>query len=206
MDNMIGVNIRFHREQRAWTQEHLAAVSGIDVRTIQRAERGTKLSADSLQAVAAAFDLSVDELRKPPKPIADAKARFKLIRLSRIERAADLRNLLPTGACQFGYEGITDEVQEDAIAEFERDLNDAGNLWSDLDPVQKLELLRSLEHHFTALAALGLAVAAGSEPLRLRSEHIENPFRIDVLHVVISKASEPKLFAMRDRTAPVQFQ
>jgi hypothetical protein len=39
-----------------------------------------------------------------------------------------------------------------------------------------------------------------------RSEHIENPFTIDVLHVVISKASEPKLFAMRDRTAPVQFQ
>lgn len=206
MDDMIGVNIRFHREQRAWTQEHLAAVSGIDVRTIQRAECGTKLSADSLQAVAAAFDLSVDQLRKPPKPIADAKDRFKLIRLSRVERAADLRNLLPTGACQFAYEGITDEAQEDAIAAFERDLNDAGNLWSDLDPVQKLELLRSLEHHFTTLAAFGLAVAAGSEPLRLRSEHIENPFTIDVLHVVISKASEPKLFAMRDRTAPVQFQ
>lgn len=206
MDDMIGVNIRFHREQRAWTQEHLAAVSGIDVRTIQRAERGTKLSADSLQAVAAAFDLSVDQLRKPPKPIADAKDRFKLIRLSRVARAADLRNLLPTGACQFGYKGITDEAQEDAIAAFERDLNDAGNLWSDLDPVQKLELLRSLEHHFTTLAAFGLAIAAGSEPLRLRSEHIENPFTIDVLHVVISKASEPKLFAMRDRTAPVQFQ
>jgi hypothetical protein len=84
--------------------------------------------------------------------------------------------------------------------------NDAGNLWSDLDPVQKLELLRSMEHQFTTLAGFGLIVAAGSEPLRLRSEHIEKPFTIDVLHVVISKASEPKLFAMRDRTAPVQFQ
>lgn len=206
MDDMIGVNIRFHREQRTWTQEHLAAVSGIDVRTIQRAERGTKLSADSLQALAAAFDLTVDQLRKPPKPLADAADRFKMIRLNRIERAADLRNLLPTGACQFGFDGITDEAHEDAIAEFQRDLDDAGNLWSDLDPVQKLELLRSMEHHFTTLAGFGLVVAAGSEPLRLRSEHIEKPFTIDVLHVVISKASEPKLFAMRDRTAPVQFQ
>jgi hypothetical protein len=52
----------------------------------------------------------------------------------------------------------------------------------------------------------GLIVAAGSEPLRLLSEYIEKPFTMDVLHVVISKASEPKLFAMRDRTAPVQFQ
>jgi len=206
MDDMIGVNIRFHREQRTWTQEHLAAVSGIDVRTIQRAERGTKLSADSLQALAAAFDLTVDQLRKPPKPLADAADRFKMIRLNRIERAADLRNLLPTGACQFGYDGITDEAHEDAIAEFQRDLDDAGNLWSDLDPVQKLELLRSMEHHLNTLAGFGLIVAAGNEPLRLRSEHIEKPFTIEVLHVVISKASEPKLFAMRDRTAPVQFQ
>ena len=206
MDDMIGVNIRFHREQRTWTQEHLAAVSGIDVRTIQRAERGTKLSADSLQALAAAFDLTVDQLRKPPKPLADAADRFKMIRLNRIERAADLRNLLPTGACQFGYDGITDEGHEDAIVEFQRDLDDAGNLWSDLDPVQKLELLRSMEHHFTTLAGFGLIVAAGSESLRLRSEHIEKPFTMDVRHVVISKASEPKLFAMRDRTAPVQFQ
>jgi transcriptional regulator with XRE-family HTH domain len=196
MDDMIGVNIRFHREQRTWTQEHLAAVSGIDVRAIQRAER-TKLSADSLQALAAAFDLTVDQLRKPPKPLADAADRFKMIRLNRIERAADLRNRLPTGACQFGYDGITNEAHEDAIAEFQRDLDDAGNLWSDLDPVQKLELLRSMEHHFTTLAGFGLIVAARGEPLRLRSEHVEKPFAIDVLHVVISKASEPKLFAMR---------
>jgi hypothetical protein len=63
-----------------------------------------------------------------------------------------------------------------------------------------------MEHHFTTLAGFGLIVAAGNEPLRLRSEHIEQPFTIDVLHIVISKASEPKLFAMRDRTAPVQFQ
>jgi transcriptional regulator with XRE-family HTH domain len=48
MNDMIGVNIRFQREERAWTQEHLATVSGIDVRTIQRAERGENISADSL--------------------------------------------------------------------------------------------------------------------------------------------------------------
>ena len=205
-DKMIGLNIRYHREQQAWTQEHLATVSGIDVRTIQRAERGEKLSADSLQALAAAFDLTVDELRKPPKPLADAKERFKVIRLTRLQRATDLRDFLPGGACQLNYEGIADDAQQDAVAEFERDLSDVGDVWSGLDAVQKLDLLRSFEHHFAILAGFGLIVAAGSEPLRLKSEHVEKPFSIDVLHIVISKASEPKLFAMRDRTAPVQFQ
>lgn len=206
MNDMTGLNIRFQREQRAWTQEHLATVSGIDVRTIQRAERGEKISADSLLGIANAFDLTVDQLRKPPKPIADAKDRFKVIRLRRLERATDLRDFLPVGACQLNSEGITNEAQEDAVAEFERDLSDVGDLWTDLDAVQKLELLRSLEHHFATFAGLGLIITAGNEPLRLRSEHIEKPFTIDVLHIVISTASEPKLFAMRDRTAPVQFQ
>ena len=85
MNDMIGLNIRFHREQRAWTQEHLAAVSGIDVRTIQRAERGEKISADSQLGIANAFELTVDQLRQPPKPIADAKDRFKVIRLRRLD-------------------------------------------------------------------------------------------------------------------------
>ena len=63
-----------------------------------------------------------------------------------------------------------------------------------------------MEHHFATLAGFGLVVAAGNEPLRPRSEHIEKPFTMDVRHVIISKASEPKLVATRDRTAPMQFQ
>jgi hypothetical protein len=42
--------------------------------------------------------------------------------------------------------------------------------------------------------------------LQIRSEQIDKPFTMHVLHVVISKASESKLFAMWDRTAPVSFQ
>jgi transcriptional regulator with XRE-family HTH domain len=82
MEDTICVFIRFQREQRAWTHEQLAETSGTDVRTIQRAEHGTKLSADSLQAIAGAFDLTVDQLRKAPKPIADAMERLKLIWLT----------------------------------------------------------------------------------------------------------------------------
>jgi hypothetical protein len=57
-----------------------------------------------------------------------------------------------------------------------------------------------------ALAGFGLIVAVAVDPLRLRGEHIEKPFTMNMLHVVISAADEPKLFAMWDRTAPIQFQ
>ena len=51
------------RERAAWTQEHLADAASIEVRTVQRAEKGKHISAETLQAIAGAFDMSVDGLR-----------------------------------------------------------------------------------------------------------------------------------------------
>ena len=45
------------REQRAWSQEHLATVSGLSVRTIQRLETSGAASHESRLALAAAFGL-----------------------------------------------------------------------------------------------------------------------------------------------------
>ena len=44
----IGSNIRKHRELRHWTQEELALASGVDVRTVQRAESGRPLALERL--------------------------------------------------------------------------------------------------------------------------------------------------------------
>jgi transcriptional regulator with XRE-family HTH domain len=205
MESMVGMNIRWQREQRAWTQEHLAAVAEVDVRTIQRAEAGELIAADTQQAIAAAFDITVAEMHLGPKPLAEARERFKLIRLHKVERGVDLRDDVPTDACNFAAPGVVDKAQEDAAAEFERDLADVNDVWNGLDAVTRLDLLRSLDAPLAALTALGLVVAVATEPIRMRSERLA-PFTMNVLYVVVSKASEPKLFAVRDRTAPVQFQ
>nr|WP_283254779.1 helix-turn-helix transcriptional regulator [Luteimonas galliterrae] len=43
------------REERGWSQEHLAAVSGLSARTIQRLEADGKASHESRLALASAF-------------------------------------------------------------------------------------------------------------------------------------------------------
>jgi transcriptional regulator with XRE-family HTH domain len=59
-----GSKIRELRERRAWTQEHLAEVAGIEsVRTVQRVENNETQKAETLQAIAAAFDVGVQDLR-----------------------------------------------------------------------------------------------------------------------------------------------
>ena len=53
--------IRQLREDRGWSQEQLAAVSGLSARTVQRLETGGSASLESRSALAAAF--GVDAIR-----------------------------------------------------------------------------------------------------------------------------------------------
>jgi transcriptional regulator with XRE-family HTH domain len=53
------------RLQRGWSQEQLAEISGLSVRTIQRLERGQTASVESLKALAAAFEIDFSDLREP---------------------------------------------------------------------------------------------------------------------------------------------
>jgi transcriptional regulator with XRE-family HTH domain len=58
--------IRMFREMRKWSQEQLAEVSGLNVRTIQRIEQGLSASIDTRRAIAAAFEFDdIDALNKP---------------------------------------------------------------------------------------------------------------------------------------------
>ena len=53
------------RLQRGWSQEQLAELSGLSVRTIQRLERGHPASAESLKAVASVFEIDFSQLKDP---------------------------------------------------------------------------------------------------------------------------------------------
>lgn len=54
--------IKRWREERHWSQEHMADLAGIGTRTIQRIENGEAASKDSLMALAAAFNVDVAAL------------------------------------------------------------------------------------------------------------------------------------------------
>lgn len=55
--------VRQEREKRAWSQEHLAGVTGLALRTIQRIESTGMASYESTSAIAAVLDLPVTALR-----------------------------------------------------------------------------------------------------------------------------------------------
>lgn len=61
-----GKRIQQLRTQHAWTQEQLADKTGLSARTVQRLERGETASMESIQGLAAIFDVSPEDLIAEP--------------------------------------------------------------------------------------------------------------------------------------------
>ena len=68
--------VRKIRLQRGWSQEQLAELSGLSVRTIQRIERGQSAGLESLKSLAAVFEVQVTDLQ--PELIMDTTTSAKL--------------------------------------------------------------------------------------------------------------------------------
>lgn len=56
--------VRKLRLQRGWSQEQLAQMSGLSVRTIQRIERGQKAGLESLKSLASVFEVDLSQLHE----------------------------------------------------------------------------------------------------------------------------------------------
>lgn len=56
------IRLRKLRLARQWSQDQLAALSGLNLRTIQRLESGAKISNESLRALAAVLEVSAESL------------------------------------------------------------------------------------------------------------------------------------------------
>lgn len=77
--------IRRWREERHWSQEHLADVAGVGLRTLQRIERGQAASSETLKALASAFNVDVVALAIDPE--------VEAAQIVRTKQARDVRAL-----------------------------------------------------------------------------------------------------------------
>lgn len=57
--------VRKLRLRRGWSQETLAEVSGLNVRTIQRIERGERAGLETLNALAAVLEVPITDIQEP---------------------------------------------------------------------------------------------------------------------------------------------
>jgi len=81
-----GMLVQKLRLQRGWSQEQLAELCALNVRTIQRVERGQTASAESLRSLASVFEVDFLDLKEPDmdKPNAPNVSMEETLALARV--------------------------------------------------------------------------------------------------------------------------
>ena len=82
--------IRKHRSARLWSQEQLADVSGLGLRTIQRIERGKTAGLESLKSLAAVFEVNIQDLQQ--ETVMDTKTNLSESEVEIIEHVKDIKD------------------------------------------------------------------------------------------------------------------
>lgn len=170
MHTIIGANIKKLRDTRAWTQEQLAAAAVVTERTIQRAEAGQPVAAESLQAIAGAFGVALEDLRRDEA--GDAAKRelknYETIPLVKVELGTELAGLMPPhGHMVEVFGNDAQPPPDDAIAELRQGIVDVGDIWRDVGPADHHRMLAELRPSLQALKVAGYFVSAGIHRMKV---------------------------------------
>ena len=85
--------IKRWREERSWSQDHLAEAADISLRTVQRIENGDSASRETIMALAAAFNVDVIALSVDSRAEAEKIARKERNKTTRALRLGFFINL-----------------------------------------------------------------------------------------------------------------
>lgn len=209
MPDELALCIKLFREMRQWSQEQLGAISGLNVRTIQRVEQGLSASLDTRRALARAFEFEdIDALNKPfPIP---SEEEFKATK-EKFDREHVTLTALPlmTGkqlaklveSCTMDLSEPAFELSREADEAFAvlvdnfRDYRDCADVYSE---TQKFEVYDDMQSHIDALKRLGVSLRYAERKIAVKwgSDPDSKPMPTDVLYVIgFPLGKEPEQFA-----------
>lgn len=111
----IGDRVKQHRTMRGWTQDDLSAKSGLSITSVQRAERGNPVAAETISSLAAAFDLEAIDLIDP-----DPRAGEPYLPLRVVSGGRDLNAILAfSERLDFDFAELDDLEQAALIERFQ---------------------------------------------------------------------------------------
>lgn len=168
MNAVLAKNVKTVREIKHWTQQHLADTAGIQLRTVQRVEKGDGASLETLGALANAFDLSIDILQTDMEALVD-KVRHDEEEFRKKHYVVDV---VPV-TCSAHLEAVggsdaylthcasEDDAVRDAFSALASNLKDMGDIWSDVEPTQHREWVKDAYEQVEVLNRLGAVVSVG---------------------------------------------
>lgn len=201
--------IKTFRETRQWSQEQLAAISGLNVRTTQRVEQGQAASLDTRRALARAFDFEdIDALNKPftipsEEEAKEAKEKFdrehvtlEATRLTTGKQLARLAEVCSMDMSEPVLE-LTREAEENfaALVDYFREYRDCADVYSE---TQKLDVHDEMQSYIDTLKTLGVSLCYAERKMNVRwgTDADSAPMPVNVAYIMgFPIGKEPEQFA-----------
>lgn len=211
--------IRAFREARHWSQEQLAEIAHLNVRTIQRVENGEAASFDTRRALAGAFDCEdIDALNKPfhiptSEDLKAAQEKFdrEHVTLTSLPLTTGRQLAKLAEGCSMDLSEPTFELSREAVEEFAalvdyfRDYRDCADAYSE---TQKLDIYDDLQAHIDALKGQGVSLRYAERKLQMKwgSDQPEaKPVPVTALYLMaFPLGKEPEQF-VASKTAKIGF-
>lgn len=181
-----------HRKARGWTQEQLAIVANVTVRTIQRLESGESPAPETLMAVAQAFGMKAEHLNPTSDSVSDAASRRYVHLLPRLATVSDLTAVISRAhQCQYEHDEIADPrsitVMKDILEAVGKDVARLQDARPEERHVIEAELSRELER----LQSLGYYLFGITRVVpRFFDEHV---MLMSVATIYITHSRSPKI-------------
>lgn len=202
--------IRTFRELRHWSQEQLAEISHLNVRTIQRVEKGEAASFDTRRALASAFDFeNIDSLNKPfhiptTEELKATQEKFdrEHVTLTALPLTTGRQLAKLAENCSMDLSEPAFELPREAAEEFAtlvdyfRDYRDCADVYSE---TQKFEIYDDLQAHIDALQAQGVSLRYAERKMQVKwgsDQPDAKPAPVTALYVMaFPLGKEPEQFA-----------
>ncbi len=196
--------VKILRGSRNWSQEQLADISGLTVRTVQRLERGEGSHFDTRRALARAFEASdIDCFNKPfvritpeyAKSLSEQIAKDYLVLQPEVGTGAVLVELAEVAGLDLFHSAaaMSRSAEETfaALTDYWRDYRDTRDCY---DAVGKLDVRDALQQYLDELDRFGISVLIAHRPIAVGPrENGATPYRTRVAYVAaFAKGSEPK--------------
>ncbi|KAF3978707.1 MAG: hypothetical protein A6F71_06035 [Cycloclasticus sp. symbiont of Poecilosclerida sp. M] len=121
------------RTEKAWSQDQLADISGLSLRTIQRIEKSGNASLESKKAIASAFEIKAIELdvNENSSALADDETDNFYFR---VEDGTKLSEVIGGAyAYRMNHDSPKSEEEADLLAGAIQSMHDWGEIWSDIE-------------------------------------------------------------------------
>lgn len=201
--------VKLYRQLHQWSQEQLADLSGLSVRTVQRVERGDPSDLDTRRAIARAFEFSdIDMLNKPfsiptDEELKATKEKFEreniTLKALPLTSGKQLAKLAETNSMDLSTSGFEMSREADEtfamLVDYLRDYRDCADLYSEM---QKFEVYDEMQTHIDALMAMGVSLSYATRKLQIKTNSgpEAKPLPAALLYVITFPAGkEPKEFS-----------